>query len=200
MGAQEIELVKYIPQNFLEQICNETESKQETDFDKELKKIIFSHVPPSDRLGQDSLDSLLSYKTSESFELIRVLRVELERINAEVAHCEDLLAPEYKQQIQNNLQTKLEDLRTNESVKPLAVEPPSADTAAEGDTAALIATIEEKKDSLKLLSRSPEICFQLGKTTAIRVGDMVQTQMEISADRLKIRERNAQTFPNWASV
>ena len=179
VGAQEIELVKYIPQNFLEQICNETESKQETDFDKELKKIIFSHVPPSDRLSQDSLDSLLSYKTSESFELIRVLRVELERINAEVAHCEDLLAPEYKQQIQNNLQTKLEDLRTNESVKPLPVDPPSADTAAEGDTAALIATINEKKDSLKLMSEEfQKAASQLGEDNRlISVADRALTRI-----------------------
>ena len=179
VGAQDIELVKYIPQNFLEQICNETGSKHETDFDKELKKIIFSHVPVADRLGQDSLDSLLSYKTGESYELIKVLRIELERINYEIAECEDMLAPEYKQQIQNSFQTKLDELTTNESVKPVPIEPPAADTVAEGSTAALIATINKKKDSIRLLSEeSQKAVLKLSEDNRmISIADRTMTRL-----------------------
>ena len=89
---QDVELVKYIPQNFLEQICNETENKSETDFDSELKKVIFSHVHTSDRLGQDSLDALLSYKTSETYDFLSGLRAELEKINIDIAECERKLS------------------------------------------------------------------------------------------------------------
>jgi ABC-type lipoprotein export system ATPase subunit len=152
VGAQDVESVKYIPQNFLEQICNETENKQETDFDRELKQVIFSHVRTDDRLGQDSLDSLLLYKTGESYELIKVLRVELEKINAAISDCEDRLAPDYKKQIENSLQTKLDELVAHEGIKPIQIEPPAADATVAAETATLISTINTKKDSRKALS------------------------------------------------
>ncbi len=152
VGAQDVELVKYIPQNFLERICNESENKQETDFDKELKKVIFSHVPDEDHLGQDSLDSLLSYRTSETNELIKVLRNELEKINADIVSCEQKLTPNYRQQIQNSLEARLADLKAHEDIKPLPVEPPTADAAAQENTAALMAEINAKKDLRKTTS------------------------------------------------
>lgn len=151
VSPQEFELVKYIPQNFLEQICNETEVRTETDFDKELKKVIFSHVSKADQLGQDSLDSLLSYKTVESFELIDALRAELGLINARIADSEDRLGPEYKQQIENSLQTKLAELAANESVKPDPEEPPPADPLLQAATAELISAINTAKDSRRTL-------------------------------------------------
>jgi hypothetical protein len=56
------ELVKYIPQNFLEKICTQLGKIEESEFDRELKKVIFSHVESPYRLGQASLDELIAYK------------------------------------------------------------------------------------------------------------------------------------------
>ena len=147
VGPQEVELVKYIPQNFLEQICNETENKQETDFDQELKKVIFSHVRSSDRLEHDTLDSLLTYKTSETYQLIKTLRSELELLNCQIADFEDRLAPEYKEQIENSLKSKMDELNANESIKPPLVEPPAA--SADADSESLITSINISSTSRK---------------------------------------------------
>jgi hypothetical protein len=68
------ELVKYIPQNFLERICNEISSTTETDFDRELRKVIFSHVAEADRLTKPSLEELISYRTQEANARIAILR------------------------------------------------------------------------------------------------------------------------------
>jgi ABC-type lipoprotein export system ATPase subunit len=150
VGGQEVELLKYLPQNFLEQICNETENKAETDFDRELKKVIFSHIPTEDRLSQDSLDSLLSYKTTETYALIRVLRAELEMINAQIANCEDRLDPRYREQIENALETKLGQLRAHEAIKPALVEPPP-DAADDPRVSELLNAIGAAKESRKIL-------------------------------------------------
>src|SRR5207237_9011659 len=56
VDEQQPELVKYIPQNFLEKICTQLGKIEETDFDRELKKVIFSHVEQPDRQGKASLD------------------------------------------------------------------------------------------------------------------------------------------------
>ena len=152
VGTEETEFVKYIPQNFLERICNETEQKNETDFDKELKKVIFSHVRPTERLGQDSLDALLAYKTVESYEFIRSLRAELEAINAQIADCEDRLTEGYKQRIENSLKTKLAELEAHEGIKPASVEPPATEASASSETVALFALINTKKEARKVIS------------------------------------------------
>ena len=52
-----IEKVKYIPQSYLEKLCNEITLKKNL-FDKELKSVIFSHISPEQRLGKENLDEL----------------------------------------------------------------------------------------------------------------------------------------------
>jgi hypothetical protein len=83
-----VERVKYIPQDFLEDICNPAEGGQETDFDRELKSVIFSHVLDSDRLGQDSLDALISYKSQEKEKELVLMREELSNINRQIVELE----------------------------------------------------------------------------------------------------------------
>ncbi len=96
ISASEVELVKYIPQNFLEEICNKPDRERDRDFDLELQKVIFSHIPPAERLDQSSLEALLSFKTVQTVERIRSLRVELENLNALIAHNEDKLSEFYE--------------------------------------------------------------------------------------------------------
>lgn len=79
VDEQRPELVKYIPQNFLEKICTQLGRIEESDFDREMKKVIFSHVDPVDRLGKASLDDLVAYKTSEANAKIQILKQELHR-------------------------------------------------------------------------------------------------------------------------
>ena len=53
------ERVRYVPQHYLEEVCTEiTDPSARTLFDEELEAVIFSHVPETDRLGQESLRAL----------------------------------------------------------------------------------------------------------------------------------------------
>lgn len=54
-----VERVKYLPQSYLEDLCNELGEGGSATFDAELRKIIYSHVPEEDRLDQPSMDELL---------------------------------------------------------------------------------------------------------------------------------------------
>ncbi len=45
-----VERVKYIPQNYFENICNEITAESETEFDRELQQVIYSHVSQAKRL------------------------------------------------------------------------------------------------------------------------------------------------------
>ncbi len=126
ISSSEVELVKYIPQNFLEEICNKPDRERDRDFDLELQKVIFSHIPAAERLDQSSLEALLNFKTVQTVERIRSLRVDLEHLNALIAHNEDKLSVFYEESVQDALVARLADLDANQKAKPIPVTPPPA--------------------------------------------------------------------------
>ncbi len=73
----EVESVKYLPQEYIEGVCNELQEHGAGRFSRELTSVIFSHVAPSARLGCATFDDLLKYKTAERQNAIDVERDEL---------------------------------------------------------------------------------------------------------------------------
>ncbi|HEY6184095.1 MAG TPA: hypothetical protein VIW67_17740, partial [Terriglobales bacterium] len=145
------ELVKYIPQNFLEKICTQIGRLEETEFDRELKKVIFSHVGFADRLGKASLNELLAYKTSEAMATIALLKQELHLLNDGIVSLEDKTQPEYRERIQNFLRVKQTELRTLETSKPAEVTKPENDPNKQQELSNAARAIEESKIKLSEL-------------------------------------------------
>jgi len=127
VSGTSVELVKYIPQHFLETVCNEIKLAAETDFDRELKGVIFSHVETADRLGKDSLDALLAYKTEETNAAIDILKAELSQINKEIADLEAKSTKEHRQSIEEKLRAREKELESHDISKPPEVPPPAVD-------------------------------------------------------------------------
>ena len=127
VDLQRPELVKYIPQNFLEEICTQLGKIEESEFDHEIKKVIFSHVENAMKLGQSTLDSLIAYKTSEATERIALLKGELHRINEQIVALEERSAPEHRASLQNLLNKKKEELTAHDAKPPVVVTKPEND-------------------------------------------------------------------------
>lgn len=142
------ELVKYIPQNFLEKICTELGKIDESDFDRELKKVIFSHVQISEQLGKASLDELIVFKTSEASAKIRILKQELQAINEELVALEDRSMPEHRQEIENLLKVKQTELEVHEKSKPENVAKPDNNPTKQNDIAKVAVEIEDAQKHL----------------------------------------------------
>ncbi|MFH2074758.1 MAG: TrlF family AAA-like ATPase [Pseudomonadota bacterium] len=148
VDEQQPEMVKYIPQNFLEKVCTQLGKIEESDFDRELKKVIFSHVEIAERLGKASLDELIAYKTSEATAKIRILKQELHAINEEVVTLEDRSTPEHRQKIDNLLKVKQEELTVHEKSKPAEVAKPENDPVKQKEIAGVAAAVEVAKREL----------------------------------------------------
>lgn len=119
----EYEKVKYVPQKFLEVLCNE----EKEDFEKELKKIIFSHVPEEQRLGQNSLDKLVTFKTEAVNKGIDMLCDRLSATNKEIIELEEMSTDKYRQEIEERLKIKNQELQAHEKIKPNQVKQPESD-------------------------------------------------------------------------
>jgi ABC-type lipoprotein export system ATPase subunit len=144
------ELVKYIPQNFLEKICTQLGKIEESEFDRELKKVIFSHVEGPYRLGQASLDELITYKATEANQKSDLLKQELHRINEQIIALEDKAEPEYRKRVENLLDKKNKELAAHESetFKPAVVTKPENDPAREKQIAETSEAIAKAKETL----------------------------------------------------
>lgn len=121
----ESENVKYIPQKYLEILCNE----EKPEFDKELKKVIFSHVPDDDKLGQISLDDVINFQSEVLADNISIYQENLSLINDEIAKLEDFLDEEYQKSLAEKLKSKKHELEVHERAKPTAVIMPAMDKA-----------------------------------------------------------------------
>lgn len=141
-----VEKIKYIPQNFLEKLCNEDVD----DFERELRKVIFSHITETDRLGQSNLEDLIAYKTEIINEEIDIIKKELFDTNKIIVDLEKKESPEYSKNIQEKLKEKENELNAHESLKPQKVDPPS-DPQIIAQNKVISDEIEKKRDRLKEL-------------------------------------------------
>jgi len=183
------ELTKYIPQNFLEKICTQLGKIEESDFDRELKKVIFSHVDPADRLGKATLDELIAYKTSEANAKIEILKQELHRLNEEIVALEEKIQPEYCLKIQNLLVQKQQELEALDKSKPAEVPKPENDPTKQREMAEVAAAIEAEKKKLTEHERQ----ISLANEDQAKQAQLISVVDRLLA-RLENLERQVQTF------
>jgi predicted ATPase len=126
-----VELVRYIPQTYLEKVCTEMEPGQQSEFQVELRKVIFSHIGDADRLGKETLDELIAYKTEELKGQLGNGRGEISRLNADIARLEEKTTDAHRIQIEAQLKLKRQDLRAHNENKPAKVEQPGSADATQ---------------------------------------------------------------------
>lgn len=146
-----VERVKYLPQSYLETLCNELGDGGSATFDTELRKIIYTHVPEEARLGYTSMDDLLDFKVAEIDSAREQVIKEISKANAEILQTERRLTPEFKQSLQEQLDAKVAELASLEGSKPTPVEDPTASDAAQEESKAVTEKIQALEDELKKL-------------------------------------------------
>lgn len=137
-----VERVKYLPQNYLEALCNELGDGGSATFDAELRKIIYSHVPEADRLDQPSMDALLNFKVAEINQARQALRQTISKINAEIVEAERRITPEFRKGLEEQLAAKKAELSSLDDAKPKEVEDPNASPDALEESKQAAAAIE----------------------------------------------------------
>jgi ABC-type lipoprotein export system ATPase subunit len=189
VDSQRPELVKYIPQNFLEKICTQLGSIEESEFDHEIKKVIYSHVDTVDRLGQTTLDGLIAYKSTEASQHIDILKSELHRINEQIVALEAKSTPEYRGELQNLLDRKNDELAAHVANKPAEVAKPDNDPTRNKHISEASAEIER----LKQLLADEDANIRNATQRRGEIAQLIATVDRLSA-RVDNLSRQVQTF------
>lgn len=149
------EKATYIPQRYLENICNEIGT--ESEFQEILKRVIFSHIHTTDRHNKETLDELIKFKTSEIERNIDSHKLKLKDVCSELQDAYIKDSQEYKEKIASDLRGQLAYLKVLCKRKPAAVAKP----AVNQDDEKLISIVNRinklKKEKEELEARSAQL-------------------------------------------
>lgn len=112
------EKVKYLPQSFVEEICNANGVTEK--FQGEINKVIFSYIPKETRGEAASLDQLIHSTTKEAKRKMQIIRSQMSNVNTNMCKLEEKKDPTYKARLEDEFQQisrKIESLKKQEPKK-----------------------------------------------------------------------------------
>lgn len=115
------ERVRYIPQNFLENLCT-TENDKE--FERELKKIIFRYLPEEQKYGKTKLDDVIDYISQEIALSEKDIYEKISECNKKIVELEEKKNPNYIKSLKNGLELKQKAYENLVSAKPEEIKKP----------------------------------------------------------------------------
>ena len=145
-SLEEVERVKYLPQNYVELICNELSAPGGggSSFERELKKVIFSHVPAAERLTKTSLDDLIQFKTQELRKKASILIGSLQEVSVRRCRLEEKMLPAARRLLENRIAQRQAEIQSHDESKPHEVTKPGLDAES-------VAGIELKLQGVEIL-------------------------------------------------
>jgi len=162
-----VERVKYLPQSYLEDLCNELGEGGSESFDAELRKIIYSHVPEAERLGKASMDDLLDFKVAEIERARATLVKQIGKVNSEIMEAERRSTPEFRKSLKELLAAKEAEFLALEAAKPEEVQDPNASLEALAESKEAANQVEALEDEIKKI-RDEEASLMVAKSTAVK--------------------------------
>ncbi len=151
----EPERIRYVPQHFIEDLCNEIATGNETKFGKELRKVIFSHVPDEKQLGMGTLDELLNYIIEARRQAFAQIQQSLYSLNETIVRNEQEMSEDTLKSYHTSLALKQSELDAFDKMPIDVVEKPKED---EKDEAAkeTIRQIDAKRAELNFFKTQIE--------------------------------------------
>lgn len=143
-NSSEISLVKYLPQGYFENICNDF--RKEENLRRELEDVIFRYIDDAEKLGCSNFASLIEKRTSSTKDSLEKLKLKLSNVNKEVFELEKKENPKYLQNICSKIEQKEKEKAALEI--PKEVQPPTINSENEQNIAEEIKIFKEKKNSL----------------------------------------------------
>jgi ABC-type lipoprotein export system ATPase subunit len=158
-SEEKAELVRYIPQGYFEELCNEHVSGKSNAFEKELRAVIFSHTSEEMRLGALDFDQLTEQQEQSLRNRLSEYRKELASINASIVRMEEQLQPIELERLNELFLLKSKQIEEHEKLKPVEVSQPADALDPEQKQAADgLASINQKIEVSK--NRTQEIAAE----------------------------------------
>ena len=130
-STERVELVRYIPQGRFEALCNDHVSGKTDEFEKELREVIFSHLPSDIRLDALSFDQLIEKQENIFRARVNELRKSLRALNDQIVDIEDQLHPNVRKNLEEQIKLRTKQIEEHTAIKPPAAEPPTEELTSD---------------------------------------------------------------------
>lgn len=140
------ESVRYLPQNYFEQLTNEIEIEI---FRKEIEDVVFSHVDETDRMDKDTFEELQEFKTHQSKQAAGSFIQSLKDTNRQIIDLENQASPVYKNELQGKLESKQKELESIQSAEPATVSKPDQQSDDQVKLTEQLDALNDQKDILE---------------------------------------------------
>jgi predicted metal-dependent phosphoesterase TrpH/energy-coupling factor transporter ATP-binding protein EcfA2 len=147
--AEDVERLKYLPQDHVERVCNELVGLGEEGFERELKAVIFSHVPDPQRLNHATFDDLVRFQTGEKQNRIDSLIKQLREVSRGRAVLEAQTDPIVRRELSERIGQRKVEREAHDKAKPTEVPNPAGSSPAPDATLLqTLAAADAKKKEL----------------------------------------------------
>lgn len=201
---ESVESIKYIPQDYLESICNEVSKGRGSKFYDELQNVIFSHVPTAEQQGFPTLDALLDHRSEETKKNIDLLIDQLKGINRALATCEEQLTDSHRKTLEALLASKNREIEAHQLLKPANKPAPEEDPATTQMAIQATGQIQAHQEVLRAIDvEIQEINQQLRSFTQRRVigerllGKLSNLEKQVAAATIDAKQDVADLGLDW---
>ena len=149
------ERVKYLPQNYIDELCNKIENDGEM-FQLEIEKVIFSHIPVEKRLETQNLTGFIEQKTEITNLEIKKIKEKIKIGTRGLANLYKKDTQTYKKKISNELNDKFEEYLNHLKFKPAITDSPVVQNNEKYSSNCLKKLIETYRLDLKNISNAIE--------------------------------------------
>ena len=185
-----VEKVKYIPQGFLERLCNDDVD----DFEKELRHVIFTHLSEAEKLGKGNLNELIDYKTEILNEEIEELKRDINSRNKMIVDLEKKQSDDYRKSIDEKLKEKENELKAHDLTKPNSIEPPTDQTILEQNKL-ISEQIEKKRKTLNEIEASVAAKESQLKTLRLDIAELEKAVQSVAIFENQFEKLNIELSP-----
>lgn len=170
--ASAVQRIKYLPQRYFEELCNDHVQGDDKLLQDELREVIFSHIPYDERDDSRSLDELID-KRSEGIERqIAELRSRLKTLNSRILTLANEVTADAQKALRESVRLALLRLKALRGNRPSVPEVPS-----HGDAGTQLANeqVEKLNAEIQVLeeqTRAAETQIETLKSTIRTIDDV----------------------------
>lgn len=121
INHEDIERVRYIPQEYFEKLCN----SNKREFQNELNKVIYSYLDMSEKGNSTNLDELIIKKEEFLKKQLGDLNIKLNTINKEISNLEKKSQQKFKNLLESKKSAKEQEVKDHLDSKPTEVLKPN---------------------------------------------------------------------------
>lgn len=181
VDQQRAERIRYLPQNYFEKLCSDVGEEAYAEFERELKRVVFSWLPEDRQLGKSTLDDLINALTTEWRERRRLVSRDIAELNREIAELERALQPSAVRERKELLADRRRELEAHNSSKP--EQPPSEEPTKDSADGDVLARIDAIGQSLEVLAQQRTAAT--GTLTELRLDDQAAAAIKRRLDNVQ---------------